>query len=144
MGYRRSYGRRKQPSVEDTLWASLAYVLFIVFFFLLYRFGIVLVATILALLLCLLAGLRYRWLASLLHLPAGSVDRPTSAGNLPSAALGRAQEQSRTAYGQGYRPQTSQQSPRDTRNIGQQPKQDHPADYEQPQAQYPDQKPPLP
>lgn len=144
MGYRRSYrGRRqKQMPIEDTLFACFGFVLFIILFVLLYRYGIMLVGTILVLLLCLIGGVRYGQPLRLLYLVAPArLDQPGF--KLPSPEQVWAQERPQVVYGQGYRPQAPSQSPRQTGNIGQ-VKDDHPAYYEQPQAKYPENMPPAP
>ena len=133
MGSQRSY-RKNQPSLEDHLWTIVGFVSLVLFFIMLNWLGIVATFLLLGLLLCLVLGLRYGWPAYQLHMRSQTpVYQPSNApasgfGLTPPAQL-RTQVQEKVPaeeYIKGY-----QARPTPQQTSGQ-PKQDHPADYEQP------------
>jgi hypothetical protein len=144
MGSRR-YPRKKQTRLEDHLWTIVGFVSLVLFFILLNWLGIVGTFVLLGLLLCLVLGLRYGWPAYQLHVRSQTPvyqpsNAPASGFGLTPPAQVRAQVQERApagGYNKGYQAQGTNRA----QGSGQ-PKQDRPADYEQPQAQYPDQMPP--
>ena len=148
MGYRRSQRRRQHTSFEDYLWPFVGFVSLVLFFILLNWLGIVLTFVLLGLLLCIFLAFRYGLPSHLLRaqteIPAYRPAKAVAGGfGLTPPEQVRAEEKAPSSeYGQGYQ---AQKAPRSTRQAqsSSQPEEERLADYEQPQAQYPEPPPPM-
>ncbi len=133
MGYQRSQRRRRHTSFEDHLWVFVCFVSLVLFFILLNWLGIVLTFVLLGLLLCIFLAFRY--------------GRPSKAvaggfGLTPPEQVRIEEKGPSSEYEQGYQVRTAPRSARQAQSSSQ-PKEEQPADYEQPQAQYPELPPPM-
>jgi len=137
MKYRRSQRTRQHASFEDRLWTLSGLVALVLFFVLLNWLGIVLTSVLCGVILCLFCGLRY-------GLPSHLRSSKAAGGfGLTPPEQVRAQEKTPSnEYGQGYPERNVSRSTRRVQDS-RQPKEERLADYDQPQAQYPEQMPPM-
>lgn len=137
MKYRRSQRTRQHASFEDRLWSLSGLVALVLFFVLLNWLGIVLTSVLFGVILCIFFGLRY-------GLPSHLRSSKAAGGfGLTPPEQVRAQEKAPSnEYGQGYPARNVSRSTRRVQNS-RQPKEERLADYDQPQAQYPEEMPPM-
>ncbi len=137
MTYRQSQRTRQHASFEDRLWSLSGLVALVLFFVLLNWLGIGLTFVLLGVILCIFFGLRY---SQLFHLRSS---KAAGGFGLTPPEQVRAQEKAPSnEYRQGYPARNVSRSTRRVQDSGQ-PKDERLADYDQPQAQYPEQMPPL-